>query len=869
MESATIYLENLKDSTLINYTISDTKGNFNLEDKSYSKSVNLFISFIGYDTYFKKIDLKNPEIDLKTIQMKESLNTLDEIVIKSRAPITIKKDTLEFNVKSFKTKKDATVEDLLKKLPGVVVDEEGKITINGKPVSKILVNGQPFFGNDQTIVTRNLTKDIIEKIQVTDTKTKAQAFIGEEGDAKSKTINLTIKKENSKSVFGRIAAGLGTSKRYELAGIVSVFNDKQRLSVLGGSNNTNSPGFSFGDINRMARGRGGSYNVRGYRYGGNRGITTSKNGGVNYIDKFGNSTDLSSSYFLSGSNSESNSRSNRENFLPNSKYFTESNSNNYNETLNHRGNLGIDIKIDSTFLINIKPQFSYSKNLSENAHNELSKNAEKVLTNKSSTTSFAESITKNFTNSASFTKLLKTKGAFIKLYIKNGINSNEIDNYFNSKTNIYGITPNETTRNQFIDTQSNENKFTYSVRYQTPIVKENLFLELSYDYSKNKNENSRSTFNSNTEGKDYTVFNKDLSTDFEYFDKSRMTVAKLVYRKDKLYFTINGGYKFRTLENKDKLRPELSLTKNYQHFEQTINFRYKFNPSKSININYYSANTPPQISQLQPFEDVSNPLNIIKGNPSLKPSNRCVVNLWYQNYNMKKKSGFYMHSSGRILNNSIIQNSTIDENFVRTSTYTNVDGNYQLNGGLGYNLGVKIDSLKTMNITLGFNGSTRKSVNFNNNTQYASNNKTLSPSLGINYEWRNIMQLRTNYRVSFSNTTINLNNFKNQNYIVHNLSLISSTSFFNKIEWQNQVSFNYNTNIDPEFQKSAWFWNSTVSYSFAKDKGLLSLKAYDVLNQNTNTRRNATQFYIEDSQSTVLPQYFMLSFSWKFNTLQK
>lgn len=250
LESATIYLETLKDSTLVTYTISDKNGKFTLENSTYSDSLNLTISYIGFETYSKTIALNKPELQLGTIELKTA-NMLDEVVIKSRAPITIKKDTLEFNVSSFKTKKDANVEDLLKELPGVEVDEDGKITINGKEVSQILVNGKPFFGSDPSITTRNLTKEIIEKVQIVDTKTKSEAFSGEEGDTENKTINLTIKEENNKGVFGRVSAGGGTDERYEMAGMLNMFDNDQRISVLAGGNNTNSPGFSFGEIQKM------------------------------------------------------------------------------------------------------------------------------------------------------------------------------------------------------------------------------------------------------------------------------------------------------------------------------------------------------------------------------------------------------------------------------------------------------------------------------------------------------------------------------------------------------------------------------------------------------------------------------------------
>jgi len=202
-------------------------------------------SFVGFKPFSKKITFYKNKFQLGNIELENAGNLLDGIVLKSRAPITIKKDTLEFNVKSFKTKKDTNVEDLLKKLLGIEVDDNGKITVNGKPVNKILVNGKPFFGDDPTITIRNLSKEIIEKVQVTDTKTKSEAFTGEEGDAENKTINLTIKGENNKGYFGRFAAGKGTNDLYEYAGIVNCLNGDRRISILvGGNNNTIYVGFN-------------------------------------------------------------------------------------------------------------------------------------------------------------------------------------------------------------------------------------------------------------------------------------------------------------------------------------------------------------------------------------------------------------------------------------------------------------------------------------------------------------------------------------------------------------------------------------------------------------------------------------------------
>ncbi len=885
LESATVHVERVKDSTVITYTITDKDGKFELEDKSNDKSVNLYISYVGYKTYFKNVELKSEDIDLGVIEMEVS-NALDEVVIKSAAPITIKKDTLEFNVKSFKTKKDATVEDLLKQLPGVEVDDEGKIRVNGKEVNKILVNGKPFFGDDPTITTKNLTKDIIEKIQVVDTKTKSEAFTGETVDGENKTINLTIKEENNKGVFGRVAAGGGTDERYEMAGMLNYFDNDQRISVLAGGNNINSPGFSFGEIRKMFGGgysmsmsSNGSFTIDGRSFGGGEGIVKSQNVGANYADELSETTDISADYFYSGSSSENKTATQRENILPDSRYYTNSLSSSYNDSDSHSANVGFDIEVDSTFLINIDPSFRYS--ISKNTYDrfEESLNDERVLTNESNTNSFVENNAKNFRNRISTTKRFGDKGAFVRVNLTNEITSRTSDDYLNSQTNVYGEDPNDPNnpdyvlidqviRDQFTDGEGSVNNFNSEIRYRLPIVKKEFFINFDYDYARNKSTNRRSTFDKDFNG-EYTDFNTDLSTDFEYLDESIKPGISLSYRKEKWSARAGMDYVFRTLENVDLLRPHLNIKRRFKAPEIWSSFNYRFSPKASLWTSYRLNNNPPQLEQLQPFENVTDPLNTVVGNPNLEPSNNHRVSMGFNAFDWQKRTGFYSYLSATFTENQVVSKTTIDENFVRETTYANVDGNYSVNGNLSYSKDVKVDSLRTVKFEVGAFGNLNKNINFNNDVQYASNVQSLSPSLGMTFTWKDVLEVRPRYRITFTKNQYDIDDFEDREFAYHDLNIRTALFLPKNFEWRNDIQYNYNPNIGPGFQKSAWFWNSTLAYSVLKDNGTVTLKVYDLLNQNTNARRTATQNYIQDSQSTVLEQYFMLSFSWKFNSLGK
>lgn len=874
LESATVYMQRVKDSSLVTYTITNQKGVFVLEGKTFDKNLNLVISYIGFQGHTQLVPISKNEVKLGNVLLKVNTNELDEVVVQGASPITVKKDTLEFNVSSFKTKKDANVEDLLKKLPGVEVDEDGKITVNGKNVSNIFVNGKPFFGDDPTITTRNLTKDIISKVQITDTKTKSEAFTGEQGQSEDKTINLTIRKDKNKGVFGRVSAGAGTDERVEAAGMLNIFDNDQRLSVLAGGNNTNSPGFSFGEIEKMFGG-GGYYSVNGRGgppspggFGGaGQGITTSKNAGLNYADDLGKKVELSADYFISDSKSENESAVQRENILADSRFFTSSNSSSINESSSHRANIELEIELDSTLRLDIEPSFSSSKSSRNSSGDEESRNDDNSIANTSNTNSFSENEGNNFRNQISLTKRLGKKGAFIRVGMNNEINKTTSENRLNSQTDIFGNNPETINRDQFTDGEQEIKRLSARFTYRLPLKGREWSLDFNYNYWGENQDDIKSTFNLDNVTQEYTDFDLALSTDFAYKNARSVPGIRLNHRKEKYGFSFSGDYVFRTLENTDDLRPQLNLKRNFEALELNSRMWYNFSAKSRMYFRYSLDNRPPSTRQLQPFEDVSNPLNTVTGNPNLEPSNSHRINFDFNNHNFQKGFGYSLYGGGNFTNNQVVANSIINEDRIRTTTYANVDGVSSKNiGGYTY-LSKRLDTVRTIRYSFGMRLNGNKSINFNNGVQYASRNTSFSPNVGITFTWKDVLEINPEYNLSFTKNEFDIEQFNNQEFFYHNLGIRTATFLPKGFEWRNDVNYNYNPNIADGFQKSAWFWNATLSYSVLKDKGAISVKAYDLLNQNTNARRIATGNYIQDSQSTVLQQYFMFSFSWKFNSL--
>ncbi|NRD21548.1 outer membrane beta-barrel protein [Winogradskyella eckloniae] len=874
IESATVFLQRIKDSTVVSYTISDKDGKFKLESSTYDKALNFYVSYVGYGTYFKKIVIDKDKIDLKLITLKLE-NQLEEVLVKSTAPITIKKDTLEFNVKSFKTKKDANVEDLLKQLPGVEVDDAGNIKVNGKPVNKILVNGKPFFGNDPTITTKNLTKDIIEKIQVVDTKTKSEAFTGEEGDKDSKTINLTIKEENNKGVFGRVSAGGGTDERYEFAGMVNLFNNDRRISVLAGGNNTNSPGFSFGEIHKIFGSGGGisfnsngSFSLGGRSFGGGQGIVTSQNVGVNYADIIGEHTDISSDYFYASSRSKNETSLERETILSDSRFFTNSDTNSDNDSHNHSVNLEFEIETDSTFQISFEPSFSFSKSQTRYFSNEETLDENFDLTNQSEVNSFVESYANTFSNTFSMTKKVGHKGSYFKFELETDVNDQDSDDFINSDTEVFGSAPEIIERNQFTLGDDHSYGVSAALSYRIALIAKKLFLNFEYEYAKDIDNNLKSTFDYNDSTQDFSDFNTDLSTDFKYSDVRSIPTIGSNFRGEKLSLYFKMSYNKRSLKNEDQLRPQFNVERAFEAIEANYRVNYRFSPKSSIYANYRLSNRPPALRQLQAFEDVSNPLVTIIGNPNLEPSNRHSVYGGYNGFDWQKRTGFYANFNANVSNNQVVSKSVVDpETLKRTTTFENVDGNYNYGVSGNFTKDFKIDTVRTIKLAIRTHYNFNKRINFNNDIKYSSEVQTISPRLGVDFIWAKVMEFKPYYQLSFTNNTYDITSFEDIEFTTHHAGLRTATFLPKNLEWRNDINFNYNPNVADGFQKSAWFWNSTLAYSIFNEKAIITLKVYDLLNQNTNARRIATQDYIEDSQSTVLQQYVMLSLSYKFNSL--
>ena len=880
LESATVYIFAVKDSTIIDYTISDRKGLFSMITKKIRQPFYFKVSFIGYEDYKQEIKELSGDKDFGTIYVQDNPNDLKEVVIKRDAPpIRIKKDTLEFNASSFKVRQDSNVETLLKQLPGVEIDKEGKITVNGKEVNKILVNGKPFFGKDGKIATQNLPSNIIDKIQVSDTKTREEELSGQVASSDNKTINLTVQKDKSKGVFGKLSAGGGTNGRYESGGLINYFKDKQKISLLGSSNNINAVGFSMDDIfDSMGGGRvryvggdGGGNSSGGRQSGNSTGITRSSMLGLNYTDQI-DVVEPSASYFYTSTENNNGNRSKFQN-LPNN---TISNSESISRTVNNGHNLDMEIeaKIDPMTTLTITPNYKKS-----NSHLVSNSSANTI----SADTGILENDTNGYTDSDSDNSTLDNRIGFFRRFTKRGRNFSFSFTNNNSTNVTKGLTVSRTNlyrdaevidRNQLEDNDNRTDNYSGNIGYREP-VNDSVSIGLGGRFKLNRQILDKHTFGFDTESSSYT---NEIAVQTNYITSRTNTLSpfgSIDIRKKRFDLGVNLGAQFSKFKNFSRyLGDETKLDKNYFFPSITAVFSYRLSITKAIRMDYNYDATMPSANQVLPVENLADPLNTIVGNPDLDPVRSHRITMNYSNFNMSTRALSYFYLGGSLFENQIATATSYLSSATQRTTFANVNSTYTIFAGISYSGSINRES-NTYKYKVGLNNVFGLNKGFYSTVQdpnttidetipllYESRSYSFVPNIELTWEYGQLLTISPSYTFNYNST--NFKNFLSDNtsYYVHSFKLETTSYWPKHFVLGNDFGYNYNSNIADGFKKDFYLWNISLGYNFFQDKMLAKVKVYDLLDQNINTTRTVTPITIQDVENTVLKRYVMFSLTY-------
>ena len=873
LESATIYLKSVKDSTVVDYTISDKNGNFEIKTKKNDKAVYFKVSYISYADYSEKLDNLNKDKDFGFVKLTENASTLNEVIVQSEAPpITIKNDTLEFNASSFKVRPDANVEALLKQLPGVEIDEEGKITVNGKEVNNILVNGKPFFGKDGKIATQNLPAEIISKVQVTDTKTKEEELSGQDATSDEKTINLTIQEDKNKGVFGKANIGYGTDERYESSLLFNYFKDTQKISLLGSGNNINSVGFSMDEIfDNMGGGRNssiwvndnGSFGINGMQFGGNNGITTSNMIGVNFADEWAKKKiNPNGSYYYSNTETNNNNRTNRINLLPTGNTNTLAESKTKSISDGHSIAMDFEIKIDSTTTLYLSPSFTKNEIKNKNIGFDATYDENGTALNENTSDNKWSSNNNTFKNSLYFYKQLKKKGRGINFSMSNENSKNDSDLFTKTTTTFLQSGNTDDNRDQFRKDNSKNDSFRAEIGYSEPL-RDSLVFNFKTTYNYKKSNEIRETYDFDSGLNSYSNFNDLLSNDIISRTSSVIPMVGISLRKKKIRGSISMGTEIINFNNQSNyLANKTSVNKNYMYPKMNGYLSITLGKSKSI-YSYYSYEVNlPSANQILPFENLANPLNTYIGNADLKPNENYSIYTNFNNYDYATRSGFYAYAGGDYNVNQIVASTTYDTDFKATTTYQNVDRAYNAYVGFSLNKSLKKEK-RTFKYGLGLQFDYNYDQGLTNAALFESKGLTLSPRANITWSIDEMITINPSYRYTYINNDFTNYVIDNTKNFKHSAKLEITSYWPKKVVLGSDFGYNYNSNIADGFQKDFYLWNLSLGYNFFEDKLLAKVKVYDVLNQNISATRTITPTAITDMENTVLQQYAMFSLTYK------
>jgi len=881
--AATVTVLEKKDSSLVTFTITDNAGKFELKGIPNGE-YRLLITHVNYhnsNTFFSIAD-NNKNASLGNIIMNDVAKVLAEVIARNEAPpVTLIDDTIQYNAGSFKTPPNANVEQLLKKLPGVKVEKDGTIKAQGEKVNRVLVDGKEFFGNDPKLATKNLPADAVDKVQVYDKQSEQAQLTGFEDGNYEKTINLKLKKDKKKGMFGKVNAGGGNKERYEGKFNVNSFKGARQFSAIGMGNNTNAEGFSFmdilnftGELARMQRnGSDININISGddasaLGVGGNRnsGVNTAWGGGINYNNIIGTKLDFQSNYFYNRYNPNTESHIQRQYFLPDSSYFYKQNSfaDNLNKT--HRLNLNMLYQLDSFNSIRVTPSFSYqqTKNKSETDYQTLSQN--NMLTNEGFSNNISNNEGYNFRNDIIYRKKFRKRGRTFSLSLQTSLNQSTGDGSLVSVNNFYtptGTLIRKDTLNQLSNTEGDLRSYNARAVYTEPIWKRSL-LEFSLGKSNSKSTSDKTTYDYNKLNEKYDMVNAQLTNNFENTYSYTNAGIRLRTQKRKYNYSLGMTWQQSNLEGKIISGVKDSLiNKSFRNLLPNARFQYNFSKFKSLSINYSTSVNQPSISQLQPVPDNSNSLNIKEGNPDLKPEYTHAIMGHLNLMSPYKNKSLFMFFNMQATQNKIVNYDTVNQLGTKRTKPVNVNGVYNLNSEISYNMPVRF--LKgTIEISSGIGYF--KGLQFINTVPNTIKTLTLGPSLRLDMTPYDKLNIGLGAGINYNTTSYSLQSALNTNYLSQHFNASVDLELPARFFFGTDFIYTINSQRAAGFNTKVPLWNASISKQMLKfNRGELKFSAIDLLNQNIGISRSTNQNYIEDSRIKTLRQFFLLSFTYSLS----
>lgn len=879
LPDATVTIINPVDSAAMGFAVADKTGLFEIKNLPKGNFL-LGITFTGYAPYTKHLNITQPQfvMNLDTIFLQLDSSLMMTSVIVQAPPIQVKKDTIEFRAGAFKTKPNATVEDLLKKLPGVEVDKEGNVTAQGEEITKIYVDGKEFFLNDPKLATKNLSSDMIEAVQVFDDMSEQAKFTKIDDGSRKRTINLKLKKDKKKGIFGRSSASVGTSDRYDASGSFNTFNNRQQVSVLGSANNINKLGFTSASQGGGRRGGGGGSNSPAAANGN----TKSWSAGINYRDEWGTKFNFTGSYFVARTDNGNYSQSYRQNFFGNdSVALVNSNSNSNNGNINHRLGFRLEYTIDSMNSVLVTPSLNYQKGTSSSDATSTTQATNprlnyKAIDGESHVSNNRDN--ESFTNDLLFRHRFHKPGRTFTMGWNTAVNNSNGNGYNFSPYHFYDSTNTEfrfDNRQQQNDQATRSFNSTLSASV-TEMIDSSMVWELNYAYTINKSNSDRNTFNYDSTT---SLFDQVDTVQTNYFE-NQFTASRLGtnfrVKKQKYDYQFGGAVNFATLQNftsRVDTAKNSTMRQNYINFFPNASFNFNPAPRKNLRFHYRGNTRAPSISQLQNVRDESNRLNIRTGNPDLKQEFTHSFNLTYSTFNLTNFLYLNLNAGATLVNNKIVNSTSQESEGVLLTRPENLNGaqSYTFSGTIGIPLKkVTTGRRSPVNLNLTTSGGYNRDVSKIMDTVRFNYTSRLGQRLSFNYFIQDHLDLQANANFNYNDAHYSAQSAQGYKYFDQHYSLDVTYTIWKRIMINNDFDYYINTGRAQGFNQPIPLWNAYIScLLFRKQNGEIRISGVDLLNQNKSINRTVNALYIEDTYTRVLQRFFLVSFMYNFKNFGK
>jgi hypothetical protein len=905
MPFAQVAIYSVQDTALISGITTTDNGSFTIE--RVRKGQYIFrVMFMGYQTFERVIDVTDESrpVAMGRIELMKGVTLEGFEITEMFIPVQVKGDTIEYSAEAFRPVEGSALEELLKRLPGVEVDSDGKITVGGREVAKILVEGEEFFSDDPRVAARNIPADFVDRVQTYERRSDQARFTGIDDGNEETVINLSFKPGMRKGWFGRLTGSgghdlvsSGGDFRYSADLNMNYFRDKDQLTILGGFNNVNSQGFtdfmsssdggssggrgSGGGGTRMVvmqGGRGGG-GGGGFSFGGGGGITQSVSPGVNFVKKFSDYLSVGGSYAYSYSDRVFSQRTDGQNFVVNgSDQFYKDTTTSERVSHQHRFNSEIKYIPNEDNELTIRPSFSYGinpleKNLSSLRYRIV--DTAGLLINDGFSDNYSESSSFSARLRADYRRRLGKPRRTVSFEFDGGFGLGTSLNDNNSVSRFVDARTRDTTHNvvdQEVKGKSNNYNWSTQIAYTEPLIRD-FTLELRYQISGNENYSERFAYDQDANGK-YTVKDSVYSNVTESFSFNQRFEARIQKNAENYQYSVGLGVF--PASSTSRVEGQRDITRNVFNFGPQASFRYQFSRQHQLHINYNGRTNQPSMSQLQPVLDNTDSRNIRTGNQDLKPSFNHSFSVRYNNFfeNFSSINAFMRLSmtENQITNVSYYTyypylgvDSSVFRPGVRVLRAENIGTVYSTFGMFSYSTPLFTQKVTLSTTTSGFlNGSKSKIDTAVNNLT----NLMLSENLRITYRLQHF-DVSLNGRIQVNDARYSLQKEQNNTYYTTSGGADFTWQIIkNKLALSSDFTFSRMDGLTGDHNQRWNLWNAQLSYNVGKaNQGQIRLRVVDILNDNQNTQRNVSETSIEDvTNNTMLRRYFLLAFTYNLNT---